>query len=182
MRRLFDYRKVPREARTRILAWMVAGSVLSYLVCSRFLIGMGQVDGVSMWPTLEDGERLIINRAIYRLRDPLPGEVVAFRLPGEDELVVKRVIALPGDLVRIRGGHVVVNGRVLAEPYLPVGVVTLSRAMHDRSFRIADGCYFVLGDNRAASDDSRLFGAVSRERLVGRVSRKNGPAHGSAPR
>lgn len=171
MRRLFDYRKVPREARTRILAWMVVGSVLSYLVCSRFLIGMGQVDGESMSPTLEDGERLIINRAVYRLRDPRPGEVVAFRLPAEEDLIVKRVIALPGDLVRIRGGHVIVNGKTLSESYLPVGVVTLSRAMHERSFRIADGCFFVLGDNRESSDDSRLFGAISRDRLVGRVMR-----------
>ena len=171
MRRLFDYRTVPRAARTRILAWMVAGSVLSYLVCSRFLIGMGQVDGESMRPTLEDGERLIINRAVYRLRDPRPGEIVALQMAGEEDLVVKRVIALPGDLVRIRSGHVVVNGRVLAEPYLPAGVVTLSRAMHDRSFRIADGCYFVLGDNRPASDDSRMFGAVARDKLVGRVMR-----------
>ena len=169
MRRLFDYRKVPRETRTRILAWMVVGSVLSYLACSHFLIGMGQVDGESMWPTLEDGQRLIINRVIYRLRDPRPGEVVALHLPGEDEMVVKRIIALPGDLVKIHGGHVIVNGRVLAEPYLPAWAITLSRAMHDRSFRIADGCYFVLGDNRPASEDSRMFGAVARDRFVGRV-------------
>jgi len=169
MRRLFDYRQVPRHVRTRILAWMVVGSVLSYFACSRFLIGMGQVDGQSMWPNLEDGERLVINRAIYLMRDPRPGEVVAFRLPDDDDLLVKRVVALPGDLVRIRAGRVIVNGRVLAEPYLPSGAFTFSRAMHDRSFRIADGCFFVLGDNRQASEDSRLFGAVARDRLVGRI-------------
>ncbi len=169
MRQLFDYRHVPRAARTRILAWMVLGSVLSYMACSRYLIGMGQVDGQSMAPNLEDGQRLIINRAVYRMRDPYPGEVVALRLPGEDELTVKRVIALPGDLVKIHGGHVLVNGRVLPEPYLPAGAVTLSHAMHERSYRIADGCFFVLGDNRQASADSRLFGAIARDRLVGRV-------------
>lgn len=169
MRRLFDYRQVPREARTRILAVMVVGSVLSYLVCSRFVIGMGEVVGQSMWPNLVDGDRFIVNRLIYRVRAPLPGDVVAVKLPNDDEWIVKRVIAQPGDMVRIRAGRVWVNGRVLFEPYLSANVPTLARAMRNRSYRIADNCYFVLGDNRLASDDSRMFGAVSRDQFVGRV-------------
>jgi signal peptidase I len=169
MRRLFDYRQVPRAARTRILAAMMLGSVLSYFGCSRFVIGMGEVVGQSMWPNLVDGERLLINRVAYRLGDPRPGDVVALRFPNEDDWVVKRVIAQPGDMVRIRGGRVWVNGRALMEPYLPMGVPTLARAMRDRSYRIAGNCYFVLGDNRLSSDDSRMFGAVSREQFVGRV-------------
>jgi signal peptidase I len=169
MRRLFDYRQVPREKRTRILAAMLVGSVLSYLACSRFVIGMGEVVGQSMSPNLSDGDRFIVNRAVYRLRDPRLGEVAALQLPNDDEWVVKRVIAQPGDMVKIHHGRVWVNGRALAEAYLPAGVPTLARAMRDRSYRIADNCYFVLGDNRLASDDSRMFGAVNRDQFVGRV-------------
>lgn len=169
MRRLFDYRHVGREKRARILACMLFGSVLSYVVCSRYVIGMGEVVGHSMWPNLEDGQRFLINRLAYRLGDPRPGEIVALKLPGDDDLVVKRIVALPGDLVRIRGGQVYVNGRALPEPYLPKGVATSGRAMHERAYRIADNCYFVLGDNRPSSDDSRTFGAVGRSEMVGRV-------------
>lgn len=169
MRRLFDFRPVPRGVRTQILACMLFGSVLSYMGCSHFVIGMGEVVGQSMWPNLQDGDRFIINRLVYRWREPCVGEVVAVHLAEDEDLVVKRVIALPGDLVRIRGGRVTVNGRAREEAYLPPGTLTFGRAMHDRAYRIADNCYFVLGDNRAASEDSRMFGAVSRDRIVGRV-------------
>jgi signal peptidase I len=148
---------------------MLFGSILSYLGCSRFLIGMGEVVGQSMWPNLVDGERFIINRLAYRMHPPEPGDVAAVQLPDDDEMIVKRVIARPGDMVRIRAGRVWVNGHALMEPYLPLGIPTLARAMRDRSYRIADNCYFVLGDNRLSSDDSRMFGAVKRDHFVGRV-------------
>lgn len=169
MRRLFDYRQVPHDTRTRILACMLFGSVVSYWLCSRYVVGMGEVVGSSMWPSLLDGQRFLINRLAYRIGSPRYGDIVAVQLPGDDDLAVKRILGLPGDLIRIRGGRVIVNGRPRPEPYLPYGIYTLGGAMQDRAYRIADDCYFVLGDNRGASEDSRVFGAVDRSQIVGRV-------------
>ena len=175
-RRLFDYRAVPRQKRTYILAAMLFGSVLGYLAISSLVMRAGIVEGNSMAPALLDGQRFIINRIIYRLRDPEPGDVVAIRLPNEEDFSVKRIVALPGDVIQIKDGNVHVNGKRLPEPYLPAGITTEGRKLGDAGYAVADDCYFVLGDNRAVSVDSRVFGAVNRTCLVGRVgenSRRN---------
>lgn len=172
-RRLFDYSAVPRRKRALILALMLFGSVLAYLFVSHFVFKGGVVDGVSMEPTLHDGDRYVINRVLYHLRDPRAGEIVALRLPGDDDLSVKRVIALPRDAIQIRAGAVHVNGRPVNEPYLSPGTVTGGEALGDAAYKVADGCYFVLGDNRGASADSRRFGAVKRAWIMGRV--RGGP-------
>ena len=97
------------------------------------------------------------------------GEIVALRLPGEDDLSVKRVIALPRDVVRIKRGVVFVNGKLQPEPYLLSNVITGCGNLGNASYVVAADCYFVLGDNRAVSADSRAFGAVKRGWIVGRV-------------
>lgn len=168
-RRLFDFRPFSREQRLVILALMVFGSVLAYLGISRLVFRPGEVVGDSMTPTLHDGEQYFINLLVYRLRAPEPGDIVALRLPGEETLSVKRVVALPGDVVQIKDGAVFVNGRRLAEDYLPPRTMTDGGALGAAPYRVAEGCYFVLGDNRTHSADSRSFGAVERRALVGRV-------------
>ena len=168
-RKLFDYSAVPRSQRTLILAAMLFGSVLGYFGISRFVMKAGEVNGDSMAPTLMDGQRFLINRIVYRVRDPRPGEIVALRLPGEQELCVKRIVAQPGDVLRIKAGGVQVNGRQLAEPYLPPGVVTTGGRLGSQAYKMAPSAFFVLGDNRKQSVDSRYFGAVQRLWLVGRV-------------
>ena len=172
MRRLFDFRSVPRPARALILANMLFWSVISYLLISHFALEASEVVGPSMQPTLQDGDRYIINRWIYRWRDPRSGEIVALRMPGEDDLSVKRVVALPGDLVQFKRGDVLVNGKPLKERYLAAGVSTYGQGLSDKAFKVADGCYFVLGDNRPASEDSRVFGAIHRDWIVGRIGVK----------
>ena len=79
MRHLFDYRSVSHEKRTLILAAMLFGSVLSYFLIVRFVMTVGEVEGNSMLPTLQDGERYLINRMIYRFRDPLPGDIIEIK-------------------------------------------------------------------------------------------------------
>lgn len=148
---------------------MLFGSVLSYLLLVRYVMMIGEVDGNSMLPTLQDGERYVINRLVYRFRDPQPGDIVKISMPGTDDFSVKRIIASPGDVVQIKDGHVLVNGRVHQEPYLPKGVSTEGKSLGVNAFRVSDNAYFVLGDNRSISIDSRTFGAVSRDRLVGRL-------------
>lgn len=170
MRRLFDYRSVPREKRTLILAAMLFGSVLSYLFVQRFVLTSGMVEGDSMLPTLHDGERYLINHLVYHFRDPRPGDIVEIRMRGNaDDNSVKRIIAQPGDVVQIKQGAVYVNGRIVPEPYLPAGIVTEGKALGSHAYQLPDDLYFVLGDNRAISADSRQFGGVPRRRVVGRV-------------
>lgn len=168
-RRLFDYGAVPREKRTLILAAMLFGSVLSYLLIVRYVVMMGEVEGNSMLPTLQDGERHLVNRIIYRFRDPRPGDIVEINMPRWGDFSVKRIIACPGDVVQIRSGHVFVNGKQRWEPYLPEGMSTDGKALGTRVFKVSDNAYFVLGDNRQVSVDSRAFGAVRRDQLVGRL-------------
>lgn len=169
MRRLFDYSSVPHEKRTRILAAMLFGSVLSYLLIARYIMTVGEVEGHSMAPTLEHGQRFLINRMAYRFRDPRPGDIVEIRTPGQDEVSVKRIIATPGDVVQIKDGHVYVNGKVRVERYLPAGVRTDGKGLGQNAFKVSDNAYFVLGDNRAVSVDSRAFGAVFRDQVSGRL-------------
>jgi len=168
-RRLFEYGAVPREKRTHILAAMLFGSVLSYLLLVRYVIMIGEVEGNSMLPALQDGERYLINRIVYRFRDPQPGEIVEISMPGSGDFSVKRIIAAPGDVVQIKDGHVFVNGRVKLESYLPKDVATDGKTLGIKAFRVSDNAYFVLGDNRSISIDSRTFGAVGRDRLIGRL-------------
>jgi len=167
-RRLFDYRHLARHDRTMILAAMLLYSVIGYLLISRFVIGTVVVQGPSMAPALVDGQRLLVHRWFYLVRTPQRGDIVALRLPGEHEQLVKRVIALPQETIRFSGGRVYVNGDALDEPYLR-GAATCGDALGSNTYRIADDCYFVQGDNRAVSLDSRAFGAVPRASIVGMI-------------
>ncbi|HLD18105.1 MAG TPA: signal peptidase I [Patescibacteria group bacterium] len=137
-----------------------------------FLIQPFYVKGASMEPEFQDGEYLIINEIEYRLQNPERGDVIVFRYPPDpSEFFIKRVIGLPGEKVEIAEGIVRIynedhpNGVILNEPYLGSGVRTPGR----KTVQVGEGEYFVLGDNREASLDSRAFGSVPRSDLIGRV-------------
>jgi signal peptidase I len=167
--RLFAFRHVPRKERTLIMAAMLFWSVLSYQGISRWIIVGMEVDGMSMFPTLDDGERLVIHRWKLHYRGPQRGDVVAIRIPSYPSLSVKRIVGLPGERVRIRDRNVFVGGSRLAEPYVnPFGDWDGGR-LGEREFAVAPSCYLVLGDNRGVSVDSRDFGAVHRDCIVGFV-------------
>jgi signal peptidase I len=129
-----------------------------------FLAQATIVYGQSMEPNLYERQRLIIDKLSYRLRAPERNDIVVLDLPDMDEMLVKRVIALPGETVEVRRGVVYVNGVPLPEPF-----------PHDLGFASAPPTtlgplsYFVMGDNRDNSNDSRAFGPVRRETIVGRV-------------
>ena len=136
-----------------------------------------RVEGSSMVPTLAEGEYLLVNKMVYwqvpllggddgyLVHPPQTGEVVIFRFPDEPTRnFVKRVIGVPGDTVVIAKGTVFVNGQALEEPY-----VTLSDRGSMDPFKVPPDSYFVLGDNRGASDDSRSWGVVPEENIIGRA-------------
>ncbi len=122
------------------------------------------VYGQSMEPNLHDHQRLIIEKVSYRLRAPERAEIVVVDLPSMSEKLIKRVIGLPGDTISIEMGVVYINGVALDEPY----IFNPDRRTVQAQV-IPDGEYFVMGDNRGNSNDSRNFGTVTLEMLVGRA-------------
>jgi signal peptidase I len=144
------------------LAWQLA--VLALLIAA-FFIRLPQVSGLSMEPHIRSGEYVLINTFAYRLGHPRRGEIVAFRHEGDARAVfIKRVIGLPGDRIQIIHGQVYLNSAKLDEPYV--------EHTDDRSFgktTVPPASVYVLGDNRAESEDSRFFGSVGDDRLIGRA-------------
>lgn len=132
-----------------------------------FLYQPVRVEGTSMLPMLEDQDRLFINKIAYRVGDIHQGDVVVFQYPRDHtKSYIKRVIALPGDRLRIDQGDVYVNGKRLPEPYVP------NRFADDRSqpeMILPPNEYFVMGDHRSISSDSRDFGPVDRELIYGKA-------------
>lgn len=142
--------------------------VIAYL----FLLQPHQVKGNSMYPNYHDGEFLLTDKISYRLREPKRGEVVIFRAPGREEVdFIKRIVGLPGERLKIENGRLVVNGEVLAETYLPEDSLTITGSYFDEGEEIIlpDNAYFVFGDNRSHSSDSREWGPVPAENIVGRA-------------
>jgi len=147
---------------------MLAGVLLVYLVVSRHVISAGIVQGDSMLPTLAPGARYFINHYIYHLREPRHGDVVVFTHPLYADLTVKRVIGVPGDTVELRGARLFLNGAPLDESYVAPHRDAVLPATN-RLWRIPAQRYFLMGDNRAVSADSRIFGPVSRRDIKGLV-------------
>ena len=132
-----------------------------------FLYQPVRVEGTSMLPVLEDQDRLFINKIAYRMGEIHQGDVVVFQYPRDrSKSYIKRVIALPGDRLRIDHGAVYVNGTRLPEPYVP------NRFADDRTqpeMVLPPHDYFVMGDHRSISSDSRDFGPVDRSLIYGKA-------------
>ncbi len=139
------------------------------LVVNYFFFSVMVVRGQSMAPSYTDGNVQLIDRIIYTLRLPQRGDVVALRFPGEpNQRFVKRIVGLPGETVRVTNGQVFINGQLLAEQYVPADMKTLP----DTSKKLVSNEYFVMGDNRAVSSDSRAWGPVPKSFLIGKVEKR----------
>ena len=145
---------------------VVSVAVSTFIII--FLYQPVRVEGTSMLPMLEDQDRLFINKMAYRVGDIQRGDVVVFLYPHDHQKsYIKRVIALPGDSLRIDHGHVFVNGRELVENYVP------PRFEDDRSLpeeTVPENEYFVMGDHRSISSDSRDFGPVDKNLIYGKAA------------
>lgn len=138
-----------------------------FLFMTQYVTTMTKVVGSSMSPTLHDGDLVQVDRFSYHLYPPTRGDVVRLSFPGdpEQEYYVKRLIGLPGEEVVIRDRQIYINGAVLSEGYLFNNKVP----MNDGKWVLAPDQYFVMGDNRAASNDSRIFGPVERRFIHGAI-------------
>jgi len=145
-------------------------ALLSYLLISHFCVQSVRVVGMSMLPTLHDSQFYLLNRWVLHFRPPQASEIVVLRDPLDGGFAVKRVIAIAGDSVYLADGAVYLNGKKLFEPYLPVGTKTFTTSLlKDQLFKCGPGQYFVLGDNRSNSLDSRAYGPVSRRDILGLI-------------
>ena len=128
------------------------------------------VEGDSMEPNFRDGEYLIIDEISYRFKEPQRGDVIVFHPPtGQRIFFIKRIVGLPGERVLIENGKIILSSGnervVLSEGYLPENLKTSP----DYSVKLGENEYFVLGDNRDRSSDSRLWGALRKESIIGRA-------------
>ena len=162
-----------RKSSTRsTLEWIgvIVAALTVAMLIKTILIQAFFIPSASMVPTLEVGDRVLVNKVSYNLHAIHRGDVVVFeRPPGDTDKkikdLIKRVIGLPGETVESKDGKVYINDRLLEEPYLPAGTQTLRLA----KVTIPAGQIFVMGDNRSNSTDSRVFGPISDKLIVGRA-------------
>jgi signal peptidase I len=146
-------------------------AVVSYLFISHYVFQSVQVVGVSMSPTLHDAGHYFLNRWAYHSRDPQHSDVVVIKDPTDGKFAVKRVIAGPGELVYFKNGQLYINGRKLNEPYLSRGTATYTcQKSNEEVIICGTDQYFVLGDNRNNSFDSRFYGPVQRQNILGVIA------------
>ncbi len=131
-----------------------------------------KISGQSMMPNFKDAEYLLTEKVTYYSREPKRGDVVVFTPPIStiDEFI-KRVIALPGEKILINNGHVYINDKLLEEPYIESGVATSGGPFlsDGEEYTVPSGEYFVMGDNRPNSSDSRYWGPITKKAITGRA-------------
>ena len=158
------YRTLP------MLAVWLRDLVISMAISAFIIIFLYQpvkVEGTSMMPSLDDQERIFVNKFVYRLESIQRGDIVVFRYPRDtSKSYIKRVIGLAGDHIRIESGAVYVNGVALDEDYVPSSYAD-QRSMEDVA--VPDNSFFVLGDHRSMSNDSRDFGPVPSNFIYGKA-------------
>ncbi len=142
-------------------------SLPAYYLASRFVVTTVIIQGRSMTPTLKDGERYYLNRWRYLFLSPERGEMVVIRDPGHSDFAVKRIVARPGDWLNIRDGALFLNGHRLDEPYLATGTQTDAPDLQEKWIQLGEDQYYVLGDNRKASEDSRYYGVIHGSQILG---------------
>jgi signal peptidase I len=154
------------------------------LLLRNFVMDVRVVPTGSMIPTIQEQDRVIVDRLFYRMGALRRGDVIVFTAPDKPELrdfsrqdLVKRLIGLPGETVEVNGGYVWVDGQALNEPYVNAGVT----AGKYGPVQVPEGYCFVLGDNRGGSNDSRIWGCLEQRLIIGRVWIRHWPLDSFGP-
>jgi signal peptidase I len=161
------------------IEWLVviAGAVAVALLVKTFLLQAFYIPSGSMLPTLEVGDRVLVNKLSYQWSDVGRGDLIVFERPDSEHAddikdLIKRVIALPGEELVIKDGRVYIDGQALSEPYLPAGTTTSPQTLRCSETDpcvIPQSSVWVMGDNRNGSRDSRSFGAIPDDDIVGKA-------------
>ena len=173
-----EERRPPRKKSGGALEYLVILLVSFALVFGfvrPFVMEAFWIPSGSMIPTLEIGDRVLVNKFIYRFMEPRRGDIIVFQsVDNPDEDLIKRVVGLPGDTIAVRRGHLLLNGERQKEPYL-------NKKLPDRSFyaktKVPKGHVFVMGDNRGNSADSRVFGPPPKKNIEGEAFLRFWPPH-----
>jgi signal peptidase I len=166
------------EERARRAAWReniesLVWAVILALFIRTFIMAPFKIPSGSMRPTLVEGDRILVNKFLYRFREPKTGEIIVFRYPDNTRRpFIKRLVAQGGDSVEIRDGRILVNG----EPLDGTGIFSRNfyynqgqYGQERQAIDVPEGSFFVLGDNSSSSHDSRFWGFVPKELLIGRA-------------
>lgn len=148
-----------------ILESVVIAVVLAILI-KLFLFQNFAIPSGSMEPTLYSGDYIGVNKIIYKLSEPKRGDVIVFKYPIDPKReFVKRLIGLPGETIQIRDNRVFIDNKIIEQPFLPVGL----NYPNYGPFKIPSGKYFMMGDNRPHSNDSRSWGTVPQNNIIGKA-------------
>ena len=165
------------------LVGIVVAAILIAVLLRTFVVATYSIPSGSMEPTLQIGDRIVVNKLSYHLHGVDRGNIVVFTTPPNEDCagppvadLVKRVIGLPGEIISLEDGRVYIDGRLLPEPFLPSdvradnypGPSTNAYALH-HPYRIPAGDVYVMGDNRPKSCDSRFWGPIRESTIVGKV-------------
>lgn len=137
-----------------------------------FIAQPHKVSGLSMFPNFHDGDYIITDKVSYRLGPPQRGDIVVFKNPlNESQHFIKRVMGLPGETIKVQAGHLYINNKLVDEPYLKSGVITNQGSFLKEGVNVTipEGSYAVIGDNRQFSSDTREWGLLPKEKIIGKV-------------
>ena len=165
-----NYGKIVIQALIDLIEYTLIGTAIfffTYIFAGQLL----RVTGDSMVPTFHDGEQIIAEKISVKLEDPKRGEIIIFKHPtNPGKLIIKRLIALPGETVKISQGTLYINGEKFNEPYLsPQTATTGGQIIQENTeFKVPADSYVLMGDNRNASTDSREWGPIKKDLIVGK--------------
>ncbi len=143
-----------------------------FIVVYLFIVQPNRVTGISMLPTFHDGDYILTDKIAYKIRAPERGDVIVLQSPHNPDIdYIKRIIGLPHDTIMIKSGEVYVNGKVISENYISAKTNTWENGFLQEGipFTVPPHQYFVMGDNRPRSSDSREFGPIPEEHIIGLV-------------